>query len=324
MLEDRLREEGRDDLADVLKACRVPFTLVCVCCSQRIETTKGCGKRWCPVCAPKVTAARYNRIEPIARSMTWPLAVMLSKRNPRDIEGCVADLKQAFKGFRRTKFWRNTVRGGFVGFEITHNHGTPHIHLHALVDCEWLAIATPKPARGHSKPEIARLCKMAQAELAAAWAGYLGQREAIVWVRRADRRALAETIKYPMKPAELLNLRCRASDMIDELDRGRLVARFGHCHAAHVEYLGRGEVPEVEKLCHGCLTDRSIVPAQTYNHFFDELAVAQINTQRGERSQTVFGGLSPRHLALLGSREGWKKGQPPNIIGATADPEIPW
>jgi len=324
LLEDRLREENRDDLADVLKACRVPFTLVCVCCREKIETTKGCGKRWCPVCARKVTAARYNRIEPIARSMQWPLAVMLSKKNPRDIEGCVADLKKAFKGFRRTKFWKNTVRGGFVGFEITHNHGTPHIHLHALIDCEWLAIATPKLAKGHTKAEIARLCKMAQAELSAVWAGYLGQKEAVVWVRRADKKALAETIKYPMKPAELLNMKCKASAIIDELDRGRLVARFGHCHAAHVEFLGRGEVIEVEKLCKGCSTDRSIVPEATYNRFWDDITIAQINSSRGERSQKVFGGLSPRHLALMDSRLGWSKGSPPMIQGNQPDASIPW
>jgi hypothetical protein len=187
---------------------------------------------------------------------------MFTMQNPKNIAGCVKTLAAAFKGFRKTRFWKDRVKGGFVGYEITHNGNGAHVHLHTLVDCRWLAVATPEPTRRHTAKEKARLCELAQAELSAAWAGYLGQSKAIVWVRRADRDALAETIKYPFKPADFLKLKCRLSDIIDEIDAGRRVASFGHCHAASKLFLGREQKAPVEKLCRKCKVDRSIYPVE--------------------------------------------------------------
>lgn len=316
-LEDRLREEQREDLADVLVKCRVPFELKCLCCNEKMIVNTGCKKRWCPVCGPKITAARYSRIAPIASRLQWPLAVMLSMKNPRDVAGCVARLAAAFKGFRRTRFWRDNVRGGFVGFEITHTGNGAHIHLHCLIDCEWLAVATPKPKRGHSREEIARLCRLAQAELSAAWAGYLGQDQAIVWVRRADRKALAETIKYPFKPADFRRLKCKVSEIIDEIDAGRRVATFGNCHGASKLFLGRDEIPPREKLCKRCKVDRSIYPLEA--------------VQRWERGITAPPKRAVEVMDLVLMADGTVK----NISGLvkdkhgqwvtfTGDNEIPW
>lgn len=323
-LEDRLREEGAYDLAGILVKCREPFKLRCVCCNKQVNTTKGCAKRWCPVCGPVITAKRYARIEPVARRMQWPLAVMLSMKNPKEVAGCIDKLKAAFRGFRRTQFWKSTVKGGYVGFEVTSEKGTPHIHLHCLIDCQWLAISTPEPKRGHTRAERERLCKMAQAELAAVWAGYLGQREAVVWVRRADKKALAETIKYPLKPSDLINVKCSASELIREIDKGRMVTPFGNCHGTSKAFLGRDEPTYKEKLCVGCLSDRSIVPETVYSRFFDTIYEDRINAQRGLRTQRTMVGLSPRHLNMLGTRDGWKDGKPPEKVVQTDDPDIPW
>lgn len=267
-LEDKLREEGRDDLANILKACRVPLVIECLCCGETKTVNKGCKKRWCPVCGPKVTAARYARVAPIAARMQWPLAIMLSKKNPKDIAGCVADLAASFRRFRRLKFWKDRVRGGFVGYEMTHNGNGVHVHLHALIDCQWLAIATPEPCRHHTKEMKKRLCQLAQAELATAWAACLGQDEAVVWARRADKNALAETIKYPFKPADFAKLKCPVSDIIDEIDAGRRIASFGVCHASSKAFLGRDPLLYFEKLCAGCLTDRSMIPAEVIQSWF--------------------------------------------------------
>ncbi len=269
LLEDRLRAEQRHDLADILKKCREPLALECLCCSDKFLVDKGCRKRWCPVCGPMETQRRYERIAPIASRMKWPLAIMLSMKNPRDVVGCVKRIKKAFKGFRKTAFWRKCVKGGFVGYEITHTGNGPHIHLHALVECRWLAIATPEPQRRHTPDEKARLCKLAQLELRAAWAGYLGQPDAVVWVRRADSKALKETIKYPIKPSDLLKLQCPASEVIDELSEGRNVASFGVCHSRAAEFIGRDDVPPKEKLCTSCQTDRSIAPSAIVAGWFD-------------------------------------------------------
>jgi len=259
-LEDRLRGEDRDDLANVLKECRMPFLITCLCCGDRMEVSKGCAKRWCPVCGPKVAAKRYHRIAPIARRMQWPLSVMLTVRNPAGIKGSVAMLADKFRQFRRTKFWQKCVKGGFVGYELTHNGNGAHVHLHALVDCEWLAVATPRPARGHTHTEIARLCQLAQAELSAVWAAYLEQPQAVVWVRRADRNALAETIKYPFKPSDFKKLKCSLSEIIDEIDAGRRVATFGNCHGTSKDFLGKDLLEPHSATCKVCGASSSLIP----------------------------------------------------------------
>ena len=261
-LEDKLRAEDRDDLADVLKKCRVPFEMGCICCGTKMMVNTGCKKRWCPVCGPKITAKRYAKVAPIASRMKWPLSVMLSMKNPKDIAGSVAILAEAFRGFRRTRFWKSRVKGGIVGYEMTHLGNGCHVHLHALVDCRWLAVATPEPTRRHTPNERARLCELAQAELSAVWAGYLGQAQAVVWVRRADHQALAETIKYPFKPADFRKLKCRLSDIIDEIDAGRRVASFGNCHAGSKSFLGRDDVPDRAQPCKRCRVKHSIVPTE--------------------------------------------------------------
>lgn len=266
-LEDRLKSEGREELAAVLFGCRVPYEMKCVCCGDQMWVNTGCSKRWCPVCGPKVTAKRYARVAPIAQRMQWPLSVMLSIQNPSGIAGSVATLQAKFKSFRKTKFWKENVKGGFVGYEMTHNGNGCHVHLHALVDCEWLAIGTPKIQRGHTKLERKRLCELAQAELSAVWAAYLDQPKAVVWVRRADRKALAETIKYPFKPADFKKLKCRVSDIIDEIDAGRRVAGFGNCHGSHKEFLGRDEIVERAVPCKRCKVTSSIVPTEVQNRW---------------------------------------------------------
>ena len=261
-LEEKLKEENRYDLAGILTKCREPFELTCLCCGEKKTVWKGCKKRWCPVCGPKVTAARYARIAPIANRMQWPLSVMLSVKNDKQIAGSVARLAEAFRGFRRTKFWSNAVDGGFVGYEMTHNGRGCHVHLHALVDCRWLAVVTPEPMRRHTREEKARLCTMAQQELSEVWAGYIGQRTAVVWVRRADRHALKETIKYPFKPSDFKKLKCRISDIIDEIDAGRRVATFGNCHGTSKEFIGRDTVEERERICPKCEVANAVVPVE--------------------------------------------------------------
>lgn len=262
LLEKALRKEGRDDLADILQKCREPVEITCLCCSDRGIVNRGCKKRWCPVCAGKVVARRWSRVGCIVNRMQWPLSVMLSIKNTREIAGSVKKLKLAFKGFRRTRFWRDNVKGGFVGFEMTHNGDGCHIHMHVLCDCRWLAIATPEPSRHLSRESKARLCQLAQLELSAAWAGYLGQAVAYVWVRRADKRALAETLKYPCKPRDLLDLKCRISDVIDEIDAGRMVAAFGHCSANAAAFIGRDDIPPPARLCKRCKGYKSVYPAK--------------------------------------------------------------
>lgn len=261
-LRQRLISEGRWDLSEKLRKCAEMVTMQCVCCTDRFQTDRGCAKRWCPVCAPKVTAKRLDRVGRIVKRFQWPLSVTLTERNTADGEGCVARFKGAFRGFRRTDFWKQKVKGGVAGFEMTHRGRGWHTHLHALLDCRWLAVETPEPTRWMTKRQQAALFKRAQNELSEVWGAYIQGAKASVWVNRAWGDALEETIKYAVKPADLLECKCDAGEMIDEIDSGRMVTAFGHAHGSSRDFVGIDEEAVRESRCEECNEAKSIVPEQ--------------------------------------------------------------
>lgn len=260
LLEDRLRGEGRDDLADVLLRCRSEMVMACVCCSKTLRVEKGCKKRWCPVCAPRVSASRLARAQRVASRFQWPLAVTLTTTNLSRAEDCVAKIKDVFGAFRRTAFWKATVQGGIYGVEVTHKGRGFHPHIHCLLDCRWLAVNTPEPTRAMSARQVSQLCKRAQNELAEVWGGYVQQSKASVYVQRAFGVALKETLKYSIKPAELLSCACKASEIIDLIDAGRTMARFGCAHSMSKEFVGCDAETEMLRQCDSCGAVNSKMP----------------------------------------------------------------
>lgn len=262
-LAERLRQECRWDLVNVLVKCSELVRLECMCCRAAVIVDRGCSKRWCPVCAPAITARRYARVSRLVPRFKWPMAVTFTRENTHKDTGFIAEFKDDFRKFRRTDFWADRVKGGVVGFEVTNKGKGYHTHLHALVDCRWLAVATPEPVRWMSKRQKESLCKRAQKELSAVWGAYVQGRKAQVWVERAWGKALAETLKYAIKPSDLINAKCSASSIIDAIDEGRMMSTFGHAHACSKEFVGLEDEIERERTCRDCDSDRSILPEQT-------------------------------------------------------------
>lgn len=190
----------------------------------------------------------------------WPLATTLTCRNSAAAAGSIEALKAAFRGFRRTDFWKRNSKGGVYGFEMTNTGRGFHPHIHILHDCEWLAIETPKPRRGMTKDHVAKLCKRAQNELSEVWGAYVQGSKASVWNERAWGKALEETLKYAIKPSDLVTVKCRASDIIDEMDRGRMIGTFGHSHACSKQFIGLETEVLKEHACDKCSAVKSIVP----------------------------------------------------------------
>lgn len=269
-LRAKLLDEGRLDLAAILTKCAEEVPLQCVCCKSRMVVERGCARRWCPVCAPRITAARLHRLSRIAPRIQWPLFVTLTKRNTRDGADCIRHLKDQFRAFRRTDFWADRVKGGVVSFEVTHRGRGWHPHLHALVDCRWLAVATPEPTRWMTKRQQASLCKRAQYELSQVWAGYIGQDKAQVWAQRAYGTALKEVLKYSIKPADLLHAGCEAGEMIDVIDGGRMMGTFGNCHACSKEFVGIEEEVMADRPCRDCQSVKSITTEDALRRMMNE------------------------------------------------------
>lgn len=277
LLRLKLESEGREDLALILESCASLISLPCVCCNETLTVERGCKRRWCPVCAPRVSAARIMRVESIAERFQWPLAVTLTRQNQEGHLEALAAFKDAFTKFRRTRFWSDNVKGGVVGYEVTLRGRGFHPHLHALVDCEWLAVATPKPGRRCTKDHLARLCERAQDELSEVWGAYVQGSKAMVYVNRAYGNSLLETLKYSVKPADLLSKATRAGDLIDMIDAGRTMSTFGHAHATSKEFVGRDLPEEVLRPCGKCGAFKSLLPADIASMYQDrpELATAR-------------------------------------------------
>lgn len=261
LLRRRLLDEDRPDLAEHLEKCAQPLVMQCACCSSSWTIEKGCKRRWCPVCAPRLTAERLMRVEGLVERFQWPLAVTLTRRNVEGGADCLVNMKAAFTAFRRTDFWADRVRGGIAGYEVTHRGRGWHPHVHALVDCRWLAVETPEPTKRMTRATVEHLCKRAQNELAEVWGAYVQGSKASVWVNRAWGKSLAETLKYAIKPSDLLGHAVAASEMIDVLDGGRAMTTFGIAHACHKEFCGRTLPEEHLPECERCGGFKTTLPA---------------------------------------------------------------
>lgn len=104
-----------------------------------------------------------------------PKHVVLTARNTETLtHRRVKEFKAAFARLRRSRFARNW-RGGFYSLELTNEGRGWHLHLHALIDANWIDAK----------------------ELAIQWSRYIGQDFAIVKVKDTrDRNYLAEVTKY--------------------------------------------------------------------------------------------------------------------------------
>ena len=229
-LRDRLIDEGEHALAAVLTRCAQPFNLVCTNCGTTKQVEQGCKKRWCPVCAGKISAMRCAIYERAARAMQWPLAVTLTQPGDPSANGCVRSHRKAITDFRRRNIITDTVRGGIIGIEVTNSRATWHVHSHWLIDCRWLALRTRQPRSADTRATVRKLCTAAHEELSAAWATSLGIPQAVVWVERAWGKAVMETVKYAVKPAELIACKRPIGNLLREMHRQQLVNGFGSCY----------------------------------------------------------------------------------------------
>lgn len=165
------------------------------------------------------------------QAMRWPMHITLTMKNvtldeaPRTL---LRDLMKSFSKLRRTKLFKSNVKGGVVSVEITDKGKGLHPHLHALVDCRWLALKTPAPHRDDTAAEMRTKFRCAAQELQAAWAAALGQEEPpSLWIRRASAGAATEVMKYALKTEDALNCQGEIAPILRMLDACRTVATWG-------------------------------------------------------------------------------------------------
>lgn len=165
----------------------------------------------------------------------FPLFVTLTMANS-DNPDSVRILRRAFGKLRNRRLWKDKVLGGVAAIEVTNKGNGWHPHLHALVDCRWLAIKTPEPPRNIPKEDKKIYYEYAAKELSMTWASILGQDTAIVLATRARGAAtIKEVLKYSVKGSELLDSPDRISEMIRMLEMTRLITTFGSIYGMSKE-----------------------------------------------------------------------------------------
>ena len=263
---ERLDRENEDDLFRQLEPCGSFFDLICTCCGETRPVERHCMRRWCPVCARIISARRVRRYHAAARCMRWPLFVTLTAPNLETIEQ--ADFRaqrRAFGLLRGRKIWTERVTGGVAGFEVTNRGKGWHLHLHALIDCKWLAWYTRPPATMDSKSEVKRKCKAAATELATTWAKCLKRSEVAlsalttsVKVKRTTEADICvEILKYAVKMSDILECEEPIGDLLRAMQGCRLVTSFGALYGAAMKKMEKAVDEEdgtdrKPSACSGC------------------------------------------------------------------------
>lgn len=223
----RLDREGADDLANHLHACGLPASLTCTNCGGRHTVETRCKRRWCPSCARSISVQRIQRYERRLQHLQWPMWLTLTIKNQWEI-GVVDELKAAWKQFRRRKLFTAHTIGGLWAMEVTERGNGWHPHIHAMLDCKWLAADTPPPHPNDTPEHVAEKITYAKAELSSTWGECLGQELGIALaVRKRGYEAIRELLKYAVKGSDLLETCLPIADMIRAIDSGRTISTFG-------------------------------------------------------------------------------------------------
>ncbi len=203
-----LQLANRQDLAQKIADCgSQDIYLVCKGCRTLRVVQNHCDNHTCPRCQPKLARARYDELSFWAKAIRQPKHVVLTMRNQPWLDaGSIRSLSAAFARLRRRAFAKNW-RSGLWSIEVTNEGNGWHVHLHALVDANWIDAG----------------------ELARQWASILGQSFAIVKVKDAREASyLREVTKYCVKGSELATWSpSHLAEFVDAIAEARTFGTFG-------------------------------------------------------------------------------------------------
>lgn len=256
-IKHRLRDEGEHGFANKLEGCGLPMPLTCCNCggSKVVETQ--CRQRWCPACSWTISQKRLSRFAGAVKLMKWPSMVTLTRANSNDPE-TLREFRKQWAKMRRRKLIRDKVVGGVCGIEITNTGKGWHPHLHAIIDCRWLAIHTPEPHWSDTPEVVKEKCQHAQGELAWLWGAVCGQANSHVYVKRLrDMGGLVYALKYSIAGSDLLDSPEPIGPLLRVIEKTRLVSAFGSMHG-RTDEMDSDEKPVL--CCQECGHEKTLCP----------------------------------------------------------------
>jgi hypothetical protein len=225
---------GRSDLATILRNCHSTFTIAeCTNCAHHVKFPNHCDNFWCPCCQPGLQRRKMRSLEWWSATVRNPKHVVLTQPSlPVLTRRAVRLFKKRFGALRRTKFARNWL-GGFYSLEVTRSQAGWHLHLHALIQADWID----------------------QDKLAREWGKRVKVPKAVVWVKDASKKQyLSEVSKYSVKGTDLATWPAEAVlEFINAFQSVRTLATFGSARQKNAAYAAAtAEVTLKARTCCAC------------------------------------------------------------------------
>jgi hypothetical protein len=246
----KLREIGCGQLASELQNCHSQkIYITCDGCKSKLTVWNRCDKFYCPCCTPRLANERREAIEWWTKSVSQPKHVVLTQRNSTSLQWTdVKQIKQSFSRLRRSKFarkksfywfdkeaesitplrkWKEPTEtgrtitsqpwvGGFYSLEVTNEKRGWHLHIHALVNSNYID----------------------ERVLSYEWEKATQGRGYIVKVKDCrDKSYLQEVTKYAVKGSELASWSgLDIVKFIDAFKRQRTFGVFGSLYGKRTEW----------------------------------------------------------------------------------------
>jgi hypothetical protein len=227
-----LRAIGAEARAEKLERCCTEFRVL-GCENGHLWNPvplERCGYRLCPDCARWRQARAFHRVFPAIQALQqrypgdrWVLITLTAQSSDDPLPVVVKRFKQWFAKLRRTQDWQRCIRGAVAGFECVYHPGQGwHFHAHILA---------------------IRMAWWDQADLAETWAQVSTGWGHIVDIRavRDLQKGVAETLKYVMKPTNLLDWAPAQVAQFNALGRTKLRECYGAMRGLVGEIDGDGE-----------------------------------------------------------------------------------
>lgn len=136
---DQFRTAGLDTVADKLNSCHQTEVLACCkACHANWYVIDKCRLRVCPICSKQVFIERARYIKACCRHAKHPKLITLTqpavKDEPRD---AIRNIQRWFAQLRKHPCW-SSVKGGAYTIEVIPKEGYWHIHMHVLVDADYI------------------------------------------------------------------------------------------------------------------------------------------------------------------------------------------
>jgi DNA-directed RNA polymerase subunit RPC12/RpoP len=115
------------------------LTLFCAKCGHKHVVKLRCGDRTCAVCREKDFWRMFKGYLESVEAIKRPKLLTLTLRNVPELKReHIRGLRKSFTKLMHRKWYKDRVRGGLQTIEIVNKGNGWHVHMHVLLDAEYL------------------------------------------------------------------------------------------------------------------------------------------------------------------------------------------